>query len=107
MQHKILQAASKCILSNISDIMMNLSRASIGVSFIMQADDDFDKWLDIISFLFWIIRFWVILEGKRFWLSSCQCMTMGDGWLNIYWIYIIVYMYHELCWEACLMNHIS
>lgn len=59
----------KCqwILFNISDIMMHVSRVFIWTSFIMQANDDFDKWLDIISFLLWIIRFWGFLEGKRFW----------------------------------------
>lgn len=77
------------------------------ISFIMQANDDFDKWLDIIFFLLRIIMFWGFLEEKKILMSCCQWMTMGDGWLIIYWIYIIVYVYHGLCWEACLMNCIS
>lgn len=105
--HITVYLKCQCILFNILDIMMHLSRASMWISFIIQANDDFDKWLDIISFLLWKEEFWGFLEGKKILMSCCQWMTMGDGWLNIYWIYIIVYIYHGLCWEAHLMNHIS
>ena len=98
----------KCqyILFNISDVMMHLFRATTWIYFIMQGNDNFDKCLYIISFFLWSIVFWDFLGGNS--VTYCShWKIMGDGWLNIYWIYIVVYIYRGLCWEAHLMNCIS
>lgn len=49
----------------------------------------------------------VFLRRKRILTSCSHWMILRDGWLNIYWIDIIVYIYQGLCWEACLRNCIS
>lgn len=103
--HNTVYLKCQCVLLNISDIMMHLSRASIWIAFIVQANDDFDKWLDIISFLLWIISFCGFLEGKPFW---CQ-LSMNDigRWMTKYVLNMHYCVYVLLCWDACLMNHIS
>lgn len=48
-----------------------------------------------------------ILRKKKTLMSCSHWMIMGDRWLDIYWIYIVVYIYQRYCWEAHLMSCIS
>lgn len=65
--HFSVHLKCQCILFNISDVTMHLFWDLMWISFIMQANDHFDKCLYIISFLLWSIGFWDFLGVKRVW----------------------------------------